>query len=253
MKMDKIDYDEMLPSEALELIRNAIDDIGGRTKKLEDWHEVCMMDESHPREHYLEHELYKERQKNQPPAPEEHESDAFKYLTDHPKQEDTEQPVDSKREAPRCEHCGGTNIYSGPPDCPRCGAPVCCEDCCKKDFEERYIPTEQPEGMRKYIGYECLFSEDGGDTTEIQILKCVRSDDFPMTPYDDHQGTIWSWCRPTEHTKELFKLRAVIERAKKYIEQCEINLRMMERNGRPPSSGAIRNIYAEVRAILNES
>jgi len=32
----------------------------------------------------------------------------------------------------RCEHCGCDRIYSGPPDCPRCGAPVCCEICCKE-------------------------------------------------------------------------------------------------------------------------
>lgn len=31
---------------------------------------------------------------------------------------------------PRCTDCGAT-IYSGPPDCPLCGAPNCCPQCCK--------------------------------------------------------------------------------------------------------------------------
>jgi len=30
----------------------------------------------------------------------------------------------------RCEHCGA-KLYSGPPDCPGCGAPNCCPQCCK--------------------------------------------------------------------------------------------------------------------------
>lgn len=32
---------------------------------------------------------------------------------------------------PRCEHCGSDKIYVGPPNCPGCGAPVCCQICCK--------------------------------------------------------------------------------------------------------------------------
>ncbi len=31
----------------------------------------------------------------------------------------------------RCETCGGA-VYSGPPDCPTCGAPNCCRACCEK-------------------------------------------------------------------------------------------------------------------------
>ena len=31
----------------------------------------------------------------------------------------------------RCEHCGFDTIYSGPPDCPDCGAPNCCQFCCR--------------------------------------------------------------------------------------------------------------------------
>lgn len=33
-----------------------------------------------------------------------------------------------------CEECGSTRHRSGPPDCPRCGAPQCCEMCCNVDY-----------------------------------------------------------------------------------------------------------------------
>ena len=36
-------------------------------------------------------------------------------------------------EADRCDDCG-TILYSGPPDCPMCGAPVCCEQCCRIEY-----------------------------------------------------------------------------------------------------------------------
>lgn len=36
-----------------------------------------------------------------------------------------------EREKERCEHCGSDRIYHGPPDCPMCGAPNCCQTCCK--------------------------------------------------------------------------------------------------------------------------
>ena len=38
-----------------------------------------------------------------------------------------------KEKSRRCEHCGSDRIYSGPPDCPGCGAPVCCQVCCKEN------------------------------------------------------------------------------------------------------------------------
>lgn len=31
----------------------------------------------------------------------------------------------------KCEHCGSDHIYHGPPDCPSCGAPNCCQPCCR--------------------------------------------------------------------------------------------------------------------------
>lgn len=36
----------------------------------------------------------------------------------------------------QCEHCGYFAIYSGPPDCPYCGAPNCCQHCCQKQRAE---------------------------------------------------------------------------------------------------------------------
>lgn len=32
----------------------------------------------------------------------------------------------------KCEYCG-TDIYCGPPDCPKCGAPNCCPKCCREE------------------------------------------------------------------------------------------------------------------------
>lgn len=42
-----------------------------------------------------------------------------------------------ERQEGTCDHCGGHNIISA---CPRCGAPVCCKDCCEKDWKE-YITS----------------------------------------------------------------------------------------------------------------
>lgn len=44
-----------------------------------------------------------------------------------------------------CEHCGGHDIISA---CPRCGAPVCCKDCCEKDWRK----TKASPGTRNVGG-----------------------------------------------------------------------------------------------------
>ena len=69
----------------------------------------------------------------------------------------------------RCEHCGCDKIYSGPPDCPRCGAPNCCEVCCREqelndriaelerqiaDVQELLFGTDEPLG--EYIDRDKL-------------------------------------------------------------------------------------------------
>ena len=41
-------------------------------------------------------------------------------------------------EANRCDECGA-KVYSGPPDCPMCGAPNCCQQCCKIDSQATRI------------------------------------------------------------------------------------------------------------------
>lgn len=40
--------------------------------------------------------------------------------------------------AERCDHCGA-KVYSGPPDCPTCGAPICCPQCCRIDTLTRQL------------------------------------------------------------------------------------------------------------------
>lgn len=42
-----------------------------------------------------------------------------------------EQELEKLKKVKRCEHCGSDKIYNGPPDCPTCGAPNCCQTCCQ--------------------------------------------------------------------------------------------------------------------------
>lgn len=42
----------------------------------------------------------------------------------------------AKDERSRCEHCGSDRIYSGPPECSGCGAPICCQACCELQTAE---------------------------------------------------------------------------------------------------------------------
>lgn len=53
--------------------------------------------------------------------------------------------LQSELRRPRCEHCGSDRIYSGPPDCPGCGAPNCCQTCCKTAELENRIDRLQSE------------------------------------------------------------------------------------------------------------
>lgn len=50
---------------------------------------------------------------------------------------------DNKKE--RCEHCGSDRIYHGPPVCPGCGAPNCCQTCCKVATLEKELATAKAE------------------------------------------------------------------------------------------------------------
>ena len=60
----------------------------------------------------------------------------------------------------RCDHCGCDRIYSGPPDCPRCGAPNCCEVCCNEqtqadriaELEERLRVEQSCNRCKQYHG-----------------------------------------------------------------------------------------------------
>lgn len=60
-----------------------------------------------------------------------------------------EEARQNKRET--CEHCGSDRIYHGPPDCPACGAPNCCRNCCEraKAEAERDRLRAENEQLRK--------------------------------------------------------------------------------------------------------
>ena len=58
-------------------------------------------------------------------------------------------------ESERCSHCDCDKIYSGPPDCPRCGAPVCCEICCKEQaLKDRIEQLEATIKRIEAVGFE---------------------------------------------------------------------------------------------------
>jgi chromosome segregation ATPase len=42
-----------------------------------------------------------------------------------------------------CEHCGSNRMYFGPPNCPYCGAPNCCQTCCKITRLESQLTAAQ--------------------------------------------------------------------------------------------------------------
>lgn len=70
----------------------------------------------------------------------------------------------------RCEHCGCDKIYSGPPDCPRCGAPNCCEVCCIMNTKDTRIALlERRERTRE--AWELIF---GRSDSESKMLDSIR-------------------------------------------------------------------------------
>jgi hypothetical protein len=64
-------------------------------------------------------------------------------------------------EANRCEHCGAT-LYSGPPDCPRCGAPQCCPSCCRvAEVEARLAERDAEIERLRGVNLERLWRING--------------------------------------------------------------------------------------------
>ena len=53
--------------------------------------------------------------------------------------------LEANQAGERCDHCGCDRIYSGPPDCPRCGAPNCCEICCNEQTQADRIAELEAE------------------------------------------------------------------------------------------------------------
>lgn len=61
------------------------------------------------------------------------------------KLQQTEKERDELKNKWHCEHCGSDRIYSGPPDCPTCGAPNCCQTRCKVATLERELDALKKE------------------------------------------------------------------------------------------------------------
>jgi hypothetical protein len=97
----------------------------------------------------------------------------------------------------RCEYCGCDKIYSGPPDCPRCGAPVCCEVCCREETMKQCIEALEAqlkasqESDELQVGIS-LAAQKLADKAEAQ-LKAVRELLSVATcpdPNCDKKGTV---------------------------------------------------------------
>lgn len=50
----------------------------------------------------------------------------------------------------RCDECGA-RTYSGPPDCPTCGAPNCCQQCCMIAHLKAQLAAAEKRGMERAI------------------------------------------------------------------------------------------------------
>lgn len=83
----------------------------------------------------------------------------------------------------RCEHCGSDRIYHGPPDCPTCGAPNCCQTCCQittleqeRDQLQEQLEKAESKADDEWLGalgrFKLCDGVDAGETRE-ESLNCV--------------------------------------------------------------------------------
>lgn len=100
-----------------------------------------------------------------------------------------------KRLDKRCEVCGSTQIYHGPPDCPRCGAPICCERCCREnawqteieqhlaDLEGRF--NERLDIVDSLFRHYCICGEaihKREDVRDKRLRVLEQMNDIPVCP-----------------------------------------------------------------------
>jgi hypothetical protein len=60
----------------------------------------------------------------------------------------------------QCEHCGSDKIYHGPPDCPSCGAPNCCQICCKINTLEMQLEKAK-KALEIIRDFPCIINRTG--------------------------------------------------------------------------------------------
>lgn len=76
----------------------------------------------------------------------------------------------------RCDHCGSDHIYSGPPDCPRCGAPNCCQVCCQMQCLEDEVQRLRDERDM----YRKLFESALGNVD--RVFQLCQENPEPILP-----------------------------------------------------------------------
>ena len=80
--------------------------------------------------------------------------------------------MDKVSDTPRCDHCGSHRL-TGP--CLRCGAPVCCEMCCKIDSLERELAAQKEQ--YRVLTDEMLVLGDERNAAVAQRDKAVTDAD----------------------------------------------------------------------------
>lgn len=82
-----------------------------------------------------------------------------------------------------CEHCGSTLIYYGPPNCPSCGAPNCCQTCCKLTSLEQQLALLHIEYKKALEAISDLIKVDGSRLHPVDMTqKWLRVEQLLSTP-----------------------------------------------------------------------
>ena len=108
----------------------------------------------------------------------------------------------------RCEHCGSDKIYSGPPDCPDCGAPNCCQTCCKIATQEMRIEElEKDRRISDGLPHPWYGPCDGfgpdGTCVECREVRehCLEHNYYPIT--GDQIDAAWEFALESDQHVSL--------------------------------------------------
>ena len=110
-----------------------------------------------------------------------------------------------------CEHCGSTDVIDSAPGCPRCGAPNCCQPCCRVSTIEKL----EAENARLQSDNEALRLNCPNPWCPECKAECTVTD-------EDH---CWVVCGPdvvwpeSKHIEENARLREALKEALAALEE----------------------------------